>query len=364
MALRVFHWSRGSLALVTCREPLRVSLTNHLWQLLLPQAAKDMSETAALDQVVHILSTENLELGCNLIEKAVVDKALKDIEESIAPALQARREQRARNPGVAYYDTSYIQPNAKWPQALPDMLRPKPGPLSAQQLKVYKDFNTMPMNAAKARLPAGLPPLNVAGVTTSADTQGSQAQPTETPTSQLASSPTGPAPAGRHFPRDEVPGSPVGGSPKATAAELAPATALEQPPAAAPPPAPMPEEAQNTLNAIVASMDQTVQALLANAPMLPPIDAANPQLYKQDEALDACTALGMLGLDHELVNLLRQVPHWISQCSHAETCALEMAQRIFKRLYEAPQAVPMVYPPDTISLLHLVLEVVGEDMVV
>ncbi|CAK0841008.1 unnamed protein product [Prorocentrum cordatum] len=72
----------SSLALVTCREPLRVSLTNHLWTLLQNCSAvsKDMTEFA-LDQVVHVLSTENLELGCNLIEQAVVDKARKDIDE-------------------------------------------------------------------------------------------------------------------------------------------------------------------------------------------------------------------------------------------------------------------------------------------
>jgi len=29
------------------------------------------------------------------------------------------------------------------------MLRPKPRPLSAQQLKVYKDFKVMPMGTAK-----------------------------------------------------------------------------------------------------------------------------------------------------------------------------------------------------------------------
>lgn len=28
----------------------------------------------------------------------------------------------------------------KWPRSLPDVLKPKPGPLSATHLKVYKDF--------------------------------------------------------------------------------------------------------------------------------------------------------------------------------------------------------------------------------
>merc|ERR1711924_199733 len=121
----------GSLALVTCREPLRVSLTNHLRTLLQPSC----QDQAGLEQVVQLLSADNLELGCSLIEKAVVDKALKDVEDSIAPAVQARRAHHERNPaGVPYFDPGHFNPNSKWPQGLPDMLRPKPGPLSAAQL--------------------------------------------------------------------------------------------------------------------------------------------------------------------------------------------------------------------------------------
>jgi len=91
---------------------------------------------------------------------------------------------------------------------------------------------------------------------------------------------------------------------------------------------------------------------------LPPIDAANLHLYKQNDAIDACAALSMLPLDHELVGLLRQVPHRIAHApANAEACAIDLAQRIFRRLYEAPQTVPQVSPPDTVSLLHLMIEV-------
>ena len=31
----------------------------------------------------------------------------------------------------------------KWPRSLPDVLKPKPGPLSATHLKVYKDFMSL-----------------------------------------------------------------------------------------------------------------------------------------------------------------------------------------------------------------------------
>jgi len=315
----------GSLALVTCREPLRVSLTNHLWQLLLPHCGKEISETAALEHTVHLLATENLELGCNLIEKAVVDKALKDIEESIAGAIQSRKDQKARNPNVPYYDTNYIQTSSKWPQALPDMLRPKPGPMSAQQLKVYKDFNFMPVGAAKARLPQGF-------------TQGSSAT-------------TTPAGTAGEVPEFlETPRSPHGTGPAESPPSLSVEPSMDGAGASAP------ADVHAALAVIYNLMEQTIQGLLNSPPLLPPIDSANPQSYKQDDALDACTALSMLPLDSELVGLLRQVPHRL-QCSHPETCALELAQRIFKRLYEAPQTVPQVHPPDTVSLIHLMVEV-------
>jgi len=46
-------------------------------------------------------------------------------------------------------ENAIVPTTRKWPQALPDMLRPKLGPLSAQQLKAYNDFNFMPIGAAK-----------------------------------------------------------------------------------------------------------------------------------------------------------------------------------------------------------------------
>lgn len=69
----------SSLALATCKEPLRISLTQHLRQLLQPTSTKDCNDQVLIEQVVQILCADNLELGCNLIEQAVIEKAIKDI---------------------------------------------------------------------------------------------------------------------------------------------------------------------------------------------------------------------------------------------------------------------------------------------
>ena len=126
----------GSLALVTCREvrssenaaktiiitfsyvlllqPLHTSISSHLRQLLTTAINNSSAgttvqlrdqETSALDQCVAICSTENLELGCMLIEKAATEKAVRDMDETLVRDLQVRKTSREKN-GQPYYDMS------------------------------------------------------------------------------------------------------------------------------------------------------------------------------------------------------------------------------------------------------------------
>ena len=82
----------GSLALVTCKEPLRSSIATHLRSLM--QAAVQQQHQSGpeiegmIDQVVSVCSNDNLELGCMLIEKAATEKGLRDIEEALSVPLQ------------------------------------------------------------------------------------------------------------------------------------------------------------------------------------------------------------------------------------------------------------------------------------
>lgn len=138
----------GSLALVTCREPLRTSITTILRQLI-ANAAGGMeklsdAETNIVEQCVAICSTDNLELGCMLIEKAATEKAVRDMDEALAPALNTRRKHREQT-GQPYYDMSIFgSGNQRYPGALPEPFRPKPGGLRSEQLRVYEAFQRMP----------------------------------------------------------------------------------------------------------------------------------------------------------------------------------------------------------------------------
>lgn len=130
----------GSLALVTCKEPLRASMSNHLRLLL-----ASCDSQAAVDEVVQNCALENLELGCMLIEKAATEKAMRDIDEQIEHSLNLRRDSRERH-NQPYFDRSVFQTGNRYPGALPDNLRPTANVqgLSPNQLLVYEAFQRAP----------------------------------------------------------------------------------------------------------------------------------------------------------------------------------------------------------------------------
>ncbi|KAF6255466.1 CCR4-Not complex component, Not1-domain-containing protein [Scenedesmus sp. NREL 46B-D3] len=139
----------GSLALVTCKEPLRVSLGSQLKMMLQPSM-----DPGTLAQAVELLVNDNLDLGCTIIERAATDKAVRDIDKSLAQAYEARVAARQRN--VDFYQRSLMQQQqqgAAFPAALPESLKPKPG--NPAQQRVYEDYGRLPRGVHP--LPRGYP---------------------------------------------------------------------------------------------------------------------------------------------------------------------------------------------------------------
>lgn len=142
----------GSLALVTCREPLRSSVSTHLRQLLTNSIGRPEKlgeqEQNAIEQCVQICATDNLELGCMLIEKAATEKAVRDVEDALAQSISMRRKHREQT-GQPFYDMSIFGTGSqRYPAALPDQLRPKPGGLRTEHFQLYDSFQRMPRQAA------------------------------------------------------------------------------------------------------------------------------------------------------------------------------------------------------------------------
>jgi CCR4-NOT transcription complex subunit 1 len=145
----------GSLALVTCREPLRASVASHLRQLLSsnlgrPTESLGEQEQNVMEQCVQICATDNLELGCKLIEKAATEKAVRDVDEALGASMNARRKHREQT-GQPFYDMSiFSNGNLRYPAALPDQLRPKPGGLQAEHFQLYLSFQRVPRQQNQA----------------------------------------------------------------------------------------------------------------------------------------------------------------------------------------------------------------------
>lgn len=123
----------GSLALVTCREPLRLSLINYLKQAL---EGYNIEESAK-EEMINLLSSDNLNLGCSLIKKAVVEKAIEDVNREPAIIEAVERRQEAMRHGTSFNtDDNLFHIIAN----LPEVLRPSPRGLTPDQFKIYEDF--------------------------------------------------------------------------------------------------------------------------------------------------------------------------------------------------------------------------------
>ena len=123
----------GSLAIVASREPFRTALRNLLTETISSSPTLDAKVVASL---VDLTIQENVNLGCQMIQKLVVQKALGDIEHDqvIQEAILRRR-----NLGDRFIDEN-AELNRKQIMSLPEGLRPTSDALTESQFKVYEDF--------------------------------------------------------------------------------------------------------------------------------------------------------------------------------------------------------------------------------
>ncbi|KAK4267898.1 hypothetical protein QN277_024622 [Acacia crassicarpa] len=123
----------GSLAHVTCKEPLRASISSQLRTSL--QGLNIANEI--LEQAVQLVTNDNLDLGCAVMEQAATEKAISTIDAEIGKQLSLRRKHR-EGMGPTYFDANLYTQGSMG--GVPEPLRPKPGQLSIQQQRVYEDF--------------------------------------------------------------------------------------------------------------------------------------------------------------------------------------------------------------------------------
>eukprot|EP00981_Chlorochromonas_danica_P009064 scaffold2470_cov158-Ochromonas_danica.AAC.4 len=141
----------SSLALAICKEPLRISISNHLRSLLAPA----VSDQAVLEQIVQVCSNDNIDVGSSLIEKASIEKAVKDVDEALAAAYLSRK--KAREAGQPFVDSSATQVSSKVPAELQELLRPNTAGLSPNQLQLYEAFQRLKVAIGTSAAAAAAP---------------------------------------------------------------------------------------------------------------------------------------------------------------------------------------------------------------
>ncbi|KIJ69669.1 hypothetical protein HYDPIDRAFT_80338 [Hydnomerulius pinastri MD-312] len=129
----------GSLALVTCKEPLKSNLGGHLRTSLVDHG---FNEQVISEQVLSILVSDNVEVACSAIEKAAMERAVSDVDEGFAASYEVRRRHRELRNGQAFWDPA--APPTNFSAGLPDPLRIKASGLQPHQVAVYEDFSLDP----------------------------------------------------------------------------------------------------------------------------------------------------------------------------------------------------------------------------
>ncbi len=371
----------GSLALVTCKEPLRVSMGNHVRSILTSAVGTD---PALIDQTAHVICAANLEMGCAIIERAAKEKAVRDLNEVIGPAFSSIRRQQQTGYGLS-------------------------GPPGPEVLKVYADFSRLPRAilgegtrvtappvypSSAPIIPLGHPIGASANVAMGASMSLSTSSGIEIPSISASQGPmlaeklqdprfgmekeslySSIRPMASSGPHSEIPGPPfdtVGDSASANprtmgtnvnlqgtaTADWAPGMAPRSPPLMAPPAAmaaamhkvvgassiTQSTRLQHNLHASMSVSGTSTDEALSTPQVLEKFNLVYSQLTNviaEVTSMASAQEVSLAGLpgDHEIHQLWTQIPLAVKKSVTADEASMAVAQKVFKRLYEGTSSL-------------------------
>jgi CCR4-NOT transcription complex subunit 1 len=123
----------GSLAGVTCKEPLRASMASHVQVL----RQSDMSEQALPQGSILMFINDNLDGVCGFVEKAAEEASMAEIDSHIEDTMEARK------------NGTYTEPQlSQWAYFIPEPFKQRHGGLNREQLAIYTEFGRSLRTAA------------------------------------------------------------------------------------------------------------------------------------------------------------------------------------------------------------------------
>ena len=121
----------GSLALVTCKEPLRMSMSNNIRVLAQSQLPDQLPEGSIL-----MFVNDNLDTVCKLVEDSAESFSVAEIDAQLEAAYENRNRHRQQRPNEAFNDP----PVSRWSFYMQEPYRQEQGGLNQHQLAIYEDF--------------------------------------------------------------------------------------------------------------------------------------------------------------------------------------------------------------------------------
>lgn len=114
----------GSLAQVTCREPLRASMTH-----IIRMMSREFPDNSVPENLILVFVNDNIDMLCSIIERAAESASVGEIDAQIEEALEARS------------GSNFVEPQvSRWSLFVPPPYRPAQGGLNRDQLAIYEDF--------------------------------------------------------------------------------------------------------------------------------------------------------------------------------------------------------------------------------
>ncbi|KAJ6722687.1 CCR4-NOT TRANSCRIPTION COMPLEX [Salix koriyanagi] len=306
----------GSLAHVTCKEPLRGSISSQLRNSV--QVFSLTSEI--LEHAVQLVTNDNLDLGCAVIEQAATDKAIQTIDTEIAQQLVRRKH--GDGAGQPFFDASMYTQSSMG--VVPEALRPKPGHLSVSQQRVYEDFVRLPWQNQSSHsshvIPAGSASSGASGLASAYGSVSSDvaSEAIESNSAALLSAASIHGAAADGVIPQSSENNSINASFSATAASP-----------------PHPVESSDVKESGVSSEPTSAASERAGG------SVADASLNTRD-ALDKYqiiaqkleTLVASDSREAEIQGVLTEVPEIILRCVSRDEAALAVAQKVFKGLYE------------------------------
>ncbi|XP_022241734.1 CCR4-NOT transcription complex subunit 1-like [Limulus polyphemus] len=126
----------AGMVMITCREPLNMSITTNLKASFLSALrGATQQQKELVEQAATVVAQENIELACCFIQKTAVEKAVLEIDKKLASEYDRRKHARAE-------ERRYCDPVVLTYQAerMPEQIRLKVGGVTLPQMAVYEEF--------------------------------------------------------------------------------------------------------------------------------------------------------------------------------------------------------------------------------